>query len=86
LETPLPGYDQNIAALGAGADEVSWASHVEEFRRVRLSLISLFRNMPSEAWTRRGIASENAFTVRALAYIIVGHVAHHLAVLRARYL
>lgn len=86
FETPLPGYDQNVAASGAGADNVSWAAHVEEFRGVRLSTISLFRNMPPEAWTRSGIASDNPFTVRALAYIIAGHVAHHVAILRERYL
>src|SRR6266478_8488593 len=86
LESPLPSYDQNIAASGAEADQVSWAAHVEEFRRVRLSTISLFRNMPSQAWARSGIASDNHFTVRALAYIIPGHFAHHVSVLRQRYL
>ena len=86
FQAPLPSYDQNIAAAGAEADNVSWSAHVEEFRRVRLSTISLFRNLPAEAWTRSGIASDNPFTVRALAYIIAGHVAHHVAVLRERYL
>ena len=33
-----------------------------------------------------GVASDNPFTVRALAYILAGHVAHHTAVLRERYL
>jgi hypothetical protein len=86
FETPLPGYDQNIAASGAEADKVSWSAHVEEFRRVRLATISLFRNLPADAWTRSGIASDNPFTVRALAYIIAGHVTHHVTVLRERYL
>jgi hypothetical protein len=86
FDTPLPSYDQNIAALGADADRISWAAHVEEFRGVRLSTISLFRNMPPQAWTRSGIASGNPFTVRALAYIIPGHVAHHVTLLRERYL
>ena len=86
FESPLPSYDQNVAASSAEADRVSWAAHVEEFRRVRLSTISLFRNMPSQAWTRSGIASDNHFTVRALAYIIPGHFAHHVSVLRERYL
>jgi hypothetical protein len=82
---PLPGYDQNIAAGAAEADRVSLAAHLEEFRAVRQSTISLFRNLPSEGWERSGIASENPFTVRALAYIIPGHVAHHMKVLRERY-
>ena len=47
FESLLPSYDQNVAASSAEADRVSWAAHVEEFRRVRLSTISLFRNMPS---------------------------------------
>src|SRR5258707_654302 len=47
FETPLPSYDQKVAASGAEADRISWAAHMEEFRRVRLSSISLFRNMPS---------------------------------------
>ena len=86
FDTPLPSYDQNIAATGAEADRTSWAAHVDEFRSVRFSTISLFKNMPSQAWTRSGIASGNPFTVRALAYIIPGHFAHHVALLRERYL
>ncbi len=86
FDSPLPGYDQNIAAAGAEADRISWADHVEEFRGVRLSTISFFKNMPAEAWGRTGIASDNPFTVRALAFIIPGHVTHHVSLLRQRYL
>lgn len=86
FDTPLPSYDQNIAASGAEADKISWAAHVQEFRGVRLATISLFRNLPPDAWTRTGIASDNRFTVRALAFIIAGHVTHHLTILRERYL
>jgi uncharacterized damage-inducible protein DinB len=86
FETSLPSYDQNVAATGAQADRISWASHVEEFRYVRLSTISLFRNMPSDAWMRSGIASDNRFTVRALAFIIAGHATHHITGLHERYL
>jgi DinB superfamily len=84
--TPLPSYDQNIAAAHSAADQISWAAHVDEFRQVRLATISLFRNLPAEAWTRSGIASDKRFTVRALAYIIAGHFAHHVAVVREKYL
>jgi hypothetical protein len=42
--------------------------------------------LPADAWARRGIASDNPFTVRALAYMCVGHVYHHQAILRERYL
>ena len=86
FDTPLPSYDQEIAARGAAADGVAWAAHVEEFRSVRRATISLFANLPPEAWMRAGIASDNRFTVRALAYIIAGHTAHHVRILRERYL
>jgi uncharacterized damage-inducible protein DinB len=85
FSTPLPSYDQDIAASAAGADRISWAAHIEEFRRVRLATISLFTNMPLEGWMRTGIASDNLFTVRALAYIIAGHSAHHVKILSERY-
>ena len=83
---PLPSYDQEIAAAGAEADRIAWASHVEEFRRVRLATVSLFRNMPSEGWQRGGVASGNHVTVRAIAFIIAGHATHHMKVLKEKYL
>ena len=86
FDTPLPSYDQNIGVAGAEADRIPLATHVEEFCRVRLATISLFRNLPAAAWMRRGIASDNPFTVRALAFITAGHVIHHNRIVRERYL
>ena len=83
---PLASYDQNISASEARADEYSWARHVAEFGDVRRASLALFRNLPAEAWKRSGVASGNLVTVNALAYIIAGHYAHHLAILRQRYL
>jgi hypothetical protein len=84
--TPLPSFDQNVAVAAAAADERSWNSHLEEFDAVRGATLSFFRNLPGDAWTRRGIASDNPFTVRALAYLAAGHVVHHMSILRSRYL
>jgi len=86
FEAPLPSYDQNIAAAGAAADGIPWAAHIEEFGHVRRATIALFRNLPADAWMRTGIASDNRFTVRAMAFIVGGHLAHHLRILRERYL
>ncbi len=84
--TPLQSLDQNVCAAGAEADHVSWSCHMEEFRQVRLATISLFRNMPEAAWSRTGVASGNAISVRALAFLCAGHAEHHLAILRERYM
>jgi hypothetical protein len=86
FDSPLPGYDPDVAASGAEADRISWAAHVEEFRVVRLSTIALFASLPSDAWKRSGIASGNPFSVRALGYITAGHFAHHVRLLKERYL
>jgi hypothetical protein len=86
FDAPLPSYDQSVAAAGARADAISWSAHVEEFKRIRLATISFFQNLPAEAWMRNGIASDNRFTVRALAFIIAGHVTHHFKIVRERYL
>lgn len=85
FDSPLPSFDQNIAIAGAGADERSWNSHVVEFEGVRAATLTFFQNLPAEAWLRRGVASGNTFTVRALAYITAGHVTHHMRILRERY-
>ena len=85
-EAALPSFEQNIAVSNAKSDQIEWAGHIEEFRRVHVSSVVLFRNMPEDAWMRRGTASGNSFTVRALAFIIAGHLTHHVRILRERYL
>jgi hypothetical protein len=86
FDSELPSFDQHTAVAAAGADERPWRAHVDEFRDVRAATVSFFRNLPEQAWSRRGIASGNPFSVRALAYITAGHVVHHNAILRQQYL
>jgi hypothetical protein len=82
----LPSFEQDVAVQHAHANNTSWADLVEEFKIVRLATISLFKSLPEEAWDRTGVASDNPVSVRAIAYIIAGHVAHHIGVLREKYL
>jgi len=86
FDSSLPSFDQDIAVTSAGSDARAWPSLIDEFQAVRAASMSLFNNLPAEAWMRRGMASGNPFTVRALAYIVAGHVAHHVGILRERYL
>ena len=85
FSSALPSFDQETCASSAQADGVAWADHLDDFRSIRLATLSFFRNLPPDAWTRGGVASDNPFTVRALAYLAAGHVEHHLAILRERY-
>jgi hypothetical protein len=86
FDSPLPSFDQEVANTQSGANERNWTSHVDEFQAVRAATIAFFDNLPDQAWGRRGIASDNPFSVRALAYICAGHTAHHLKILEDRYL
>ena len=86
FDTPLPSFDQNVAVVSAGANDRSLRSHLEEFQAIRSSTRALFDNLPKDAWDRRGIASGNPFSVRALAFMCVGHVAHHVQILKEKYL
>jgi len=86
FDSELPSFEQDIAIRTAGANDRSYRSHVDEFRAIRAATLALFGNLPPDAWTRRGIASGNPFTVRALAHITAGHVEHHMRLLRERYL
>jgi hypothetical protein len=83
--TALPGFDQNPYVVAGRFDERPLIELVGEFRAVRLSTVALSSGIPADAWALRGVASDNSVTARALIYIIVGHVAHHLQVLRDRY-
>jgi hypothetical protein len=85
FDSALPSFDQNIAVSTANADQRSWHSHVDELDSIRAATLTLFSSLPDEAWSRRGIASGNPFSVRALAFVTAGHVAHHMRILTERY-
>ena len=85
FQDPLPSFEQDLSVQAAQANQTPWSELLEEFRNVRLSTISFFKNLPAEAWSRNGIASDNPVTVRAIAYIIAGHVVHHTQVLQEKY-
>jgi hypothetical protein len=83
--TPLPGFDENAYVPAGDFDDRPLSTLLKEFRAVRISSLALIEGLPPAAWLRRGEASGNSVSTRALAYIMVGHVAHHLGVLRQRY-
>lgn len=83
--TPLPGFDENAFVATAGFDARPLSSLVEEWETVRRASILLLRGFDGEAAARGGTASGAPVTVRALGYIIAGHVAHHLEILRTLY-
>ena len=84
-ETPLPGFDENRYAPESGADAHPLGALVTEWADVRQATLAFLRHLPPQAWTRRGTASSHPVSVRALAWIMAGHVSHHLSTLEERY-
>ena len=58
---------------------------IEDYIAVRRATLTLLRNLDEAAWARRGVASNNEVTVRALAYMIAGHELHHRRILVEKY-
>jgi uncharacterized damage-inducible protein DinB len=84
-QTPLSGFEQDDYVRSGGFNDRTLAALAEEFSHVRNATLSLFRSLPKEAWTRRGVANKNEVTVRALAFIVAGHELHHRLLLEERY-
>jgi hypothetical protein len=84
-QSPLPGFDENLYVENAKFDAWTLGDLAENYALVRRSTIVLLRNLPDEAWTRRGVANGAEASVLGFAYVIVGHERHHTRVLRERY-
>lgn len=85
-ETALASFDENAYVANASFDARSLTGLCAEFEAVRRASVLLFASFDSEEWMRRGVASNNVMSVRALAWVTAGHELHHLEILRTRYL
>ena len=81
----LPGFDENAYVAEGGFDSVPLGELVEEFCVAREGSVLLYRHLPDGAGAGGGLANQKVLTVRSLAYILVGHVRHHLRILHERY-
>jgi hypothetical protein len=82
----LPGFDQDEFVHQAGFDRRSVGSLVSEFIHLRQSTVDLMASFREAEWGRSGVSNEVSLSVRAIGYILVGHVVHHLGILQERYL
>jgi hypothetical protein len=83
--TDLPGFDENTYVPAGKFDARTMAALVDEFAQVRDATLALVRSFDAEMGARRGTANGKPISVRALTWIIGGHTAHHVGVLKERY-
>ena len=81
----LPAFDEDDYARKAGHDRRPLPALLEELACVRAGHVFLLKNLDDEAWGRLGTANALPITPRALAYILVGHARHHMAILAEKY-
>lgn len=84
--TELPGFEQDDYIINSAFDALPLEELAREFEFVRNGNLLMLRHLDDAAWQRRGVASENEVSVRALAYIMAGHERHHMEILKSRYL
>ena len=84
--TPLPGFDENDYVSNAHFADRSLESLADEFAALRKANIYLIRSLNAIEIDRSGISNNKPISVRALIFIMAGHVNHHVAILKQRYL
>lgn len=84
--TDLPGFDEDHFVAHSAYDQRTLADLRDEFRHLREANLRMFAGMTPEMSTRVGTANRHPISVRALACAMVGHVRHHVGVLKERYL
>lgn len=82
--SPLPGFDEGPFTANAPHARVPLPELAAEYRDLRAANARFFAHLDPAAWDRRGVASLGDVTVRALAYMIVGHERHHMTIVRTR--
>lgn len=82
----IPGFDENQYVINAHFKDRSLESLCEEFVYLRRSNLFLLKSLNEEELNRVGNANGNEISVRALVFILAGHVMHHQKVIVERYL
>lgn len=84
--TPLPGFEQEDYVREFHADDLPLSDLLAEFEYLRRANSLAVKNMKESALLEIGTASGAPVSARALVYMLVGHVEHHMASLNNEYL
>lgn len=85
-KTPLPGFEEDEWANSANKARRSAGQVFAEFKLLRASTEAFYRFLTEEELKAEGSANNNVCNTLALGYILAGHAAHHMQVIRERYL
>src|SRR5690606_26757408 len=83
--TTMAGFDEKGDTPEANANNRESTRLGNEIANLRISTLYLFRSFTEEMMERSGTVNGNQLSVRALGYIIAGHMIHHCNILTERY-
>lgn len=82
---PLHGVDFESYATQGEYDRRTLADLLGEFENLRRGTVAMSRVFGEDVLSRGGLADGEGISVRALLFILAGHVRYHTALLRDRY-
>jgi hypothetical protein len=85
-KTPIEGFEQDGYIENSHANGRSFAELLDEFNLLRRANVLFFNNLKSDDWLRIGTANKVEVSVRAIAFVMAGHIRHHINILKERYL
>ena len=85
-KTPLPGFDEVTYAAASHATTRNWTDLLEEFGAVRQSTDLFLKSLKPEDLQQTGTTNGQPNTCIAIAFVVYGHILHHINVLKERYL
>lgn len=85
-KTPIEGFEQDGYIENSHANRRPISELIEEFALLRKANVMFFQNLEDQDWMRIGIANNVEVSVRSLAWIMAGHIRHHIGILKERYL
>lgn len=84
--TPVAGFEEEFYVEHAHFSDRTLDGLAEEFNLLRRSNLHFIRSLTDTELTRIGTANNHAVSVRALVFILAGHLNHHRNIITSRYL
>ncbi len=85
-DTPLAGFNQNDYINNNNFSHLGAGDLIRMLENQRANTFSIIDSLTEDTYTLHAEASNHTVSVRALVYIIAGHMEHHIRVLRERYI
>ncbi len=84
--TMLHPMDENKYAANVAVANRSMASIIMEFEAVRNATLTIYDHITDAQSEFMARGETHPFTARALGYIMIGHIEHHINIINERYL